>query len=214
MPFIEAASLIGKNGFAFTAPSGTPYPEDWETADLVAAATGTDPLTSGSGTPAEWDFIGAMSRDNLPTSGNDGGDTDVKGSWDGLISRVVQTAASIDYLDMNPWQFDSKIMSMYWGLGKYNAATKVFTVTTVGGTPLERAYLLIVADGPARIGLHAWKASFSRSDSYALSTEDFTEWPVRATWLNYAGTGQGDGGMMNWLGIDDGDVAEYDVAPC
>ncbi|WP_051898619.1 hypothetical protein [Sciscionella sediminilitoris] len=188
--FVEKASLIAKNGFMFTAAPGTEAPEDWETHDLVAAALGTKAFPG-------WQFIGASSLDDLPEPGNDGGDTKVKGSWDGLLNRQVQTEVSIDWLTIQPYQFDETIMSMYWGMGDYDPDKRRFIVKTVGGTPLERAFMLLIADGPVRIGLHAWKASFTRDKEFKLSTEDYTQWPTRATWISQPGAP----GLFQLLGV-------------
>lgn len=172
MALNESAAVVAAGGYMFFGDVGTELPDDWETANLNSAT----PL-------AGLESVGFTSLEDLPEFGSDGGDTETLGSWERRVMRVQQTETSTDYLVFQAYQFDSNILSMYWGQG--NITPGRFGVSEVGARKVEKSFTMVITDGAVRVAFHAPRASFQREDSLSLATDAFSQWPIRATWLNY-----------------------------
>ena len=181
MALNDSAVLTAAVGYIFVAEFGTaaPTPADVEALDLDALAAGTksgggstgptldgdgNPIVlkagkAGAGTlPAAWDNIGHTSRSDLPEFGYDGGDKEVRGSWENESLREVETKPLVDFLKFKLHQFDVPTLELYFGA---NASTTpgVFGVASGNTRPVEKALLIVVVDGdcsyPKRRGKHA-----------------------------------------------------------
>ncbi|ASJ79537.1 major tail protein [Mycobacterium phage Kalnoky] len=177
MALNDDAVLTAAVGYVYTAPVGTaaPTPAQLKTLNL------TD---TGLWTPTGWDSIGHTSRGDMPEFGFDGGDTEVRGSWQKKKLREVTTEDPVDYLTLFLHQFDEQAFELYYGA---NASTTpgVFGVSAASGDPTEKAFLVVIVDGDERVGFHAHKASVRRDDAIQLPTDDFAALPVRATFLQH-----------------------------
>lgn len=185
MALNENAAIVAAGGYMFFGDPGTPFPEEeWETADLNV--TDPAPLTG-------LESVGFTSLDDLPEFGSDGGDSETLGSWERKVMRVQQTETSTDYLVFNAYQFDTNVLSMYWGLGEVSPGK--FSVREVGARKVEKSFAMIITDGVTRVAFYAPRASFQREDSLSLATDAFAQWPIRATWLNYE-----NAPLFDWYG--------------
>lgn len=134
--------------------------------------------------PNGWRGIGHTSRDDLPEFGFDGGDTEVRGSWQKKRLREVESGdPAEDSVTIVLEQWDAESLELYFGA---NAAVGEPGVFGVSGdfNPIECALLIIIIDGDVRIGFYAPKASIKRDDSIDLPIDDFAGLPVKATFLN------------------------------
>jgi hypothetical protein len=146
--------------------------------------------------PNGWTNLGHTSRDDLPEFGFDGGDTEVRGTWQNESLREVVTKPIADYLTIMLAQFDIPTFELYYG--KNSSKTPgVFGVS--GGTqaPVEKALFIIIQDGDTKIGFYAPKASIRRDDSIELAVDEFAMLPVRATFLKY-----GSANKFEWINED------------
>lgn len=161
-----------------------------QTVVVTAITTGLTGGTSPAATAVAsrlgtgWTNIGHTSRGDLPEFGFEGGDTEVRGTWQNESLREVVTKPIADYLTMFLHQFDTATFELYYGKNASKAAG-VFGVAGGTPTPVEHAVLVIIVDGDHRVAFYSPKASIRRDDSITLATDDFAALPVRATFLKY-----------------------------
>ena len=174
------SSVTGTNatGSGLTVQVTVPF-----SGSITGAGTG---LTGGalSVVTSGWRNVGHTSRGDLPEFGFDGGDTEVKGTWQNESLREVVTDPVADYLTLMLHQFDTESFELYYGS---NASTTpgVFSVANGSGAPVEKALLVIIVDGDNKVAFYSPKASLRRDDAITLSADEFAQLPVRATFLKY-----------------------------
>lgn len=209
----DNAVVTAAVGYVFIAEPGTarPTPAELAALDLDAlvdgkAATTTVDAGDGSGTtktvkaggslPAAWTNIGHTSRGDLPEFGFDGGDTEVRGTWQNESLREVETKPIGDFLKMALHQFDTETFELYYGKNASKDAG-VFGVAGGNSKSVEKALLIVIVDGDVRIGFYSPKASVRRDDSISLKTDEFAALPVRATFLK-----DGTKNKFEWINED------------
>lgn len=184
----DDAVLLAAVGYVYTAPVGTPAP--------TPAQLKTVNLDNPASWPvAGWESTGHTSEEDLPEFGFDGGDTEVKGSWQKKKLREITTEEIADYVIVNLNQFDETALSLYYGANQ-SSAPGVFGVRS-GSVTNERAFLIVIVDGDGRLGFHAHKASLRRDDAISLATDEFGALPVRATFLDHE-----DELLYTWINED------------
>jgi hypothetical protein len=172
----DDAVLTAAVGYVYTGAIGTapPTPASLKTLNL------TDPSTWTGATG--WTSVGHTSRGTLPEFGFDGGDTEIKGSWQKKKLREISTEDPIDFVTVLLHQFDEQALELYYGPNA-SSTTGVFGVKT--GQTNEKALLVVIEDGTLRLGHHAHKASVKRDDSIELPIDDLAALPVRFTYLDH-----------------------------
>jgi|688.fasta_scaffold337839_2 hypothetical protein len=145
--------------------------------------------------PNGWKSVGHTSRGDLPELGYDGGDTEVRGTWQNESLREVETKPLADYLKLALHQFDIDTFELYYGRDASNEAG-VFGVTGTAA-PVEKALFIIIVDGDVKVGFYSPKASFRRDDSISLKVDEFAAVPVRATFLKF-----GSANKYQWVNAD------------
>lgn len=202
----DDAVLAAGAGWVFLAPPNTASPTDVQVSPLSGGFDPTD-------LPVAWVPIGHTSREDLPEFGSDGGDSEVRGSWQNASLRQVVTEVNIDYVTLNLLQFDNDTLSLYYGAA--NALTngeRRFRVKSSATGTVEKALLIVIVDGDESVGFYAPKASFKREDAISLATDDFGALPTRATFLQgYSGTDTADNRLLfDWIG---GEIEAVDPTP-
>lgn len=155
---------------------------------FAGSVTGTAvALTGGTLTVVSsgWRNVGHTSRGDLPEFGYDGGDSEVKGTWQNESLREVVTDPVADYLTLNLHQFDQDTFELYYGANSSGTAG-VFSVAN--GTPaaVEKSLLVVIIDGTSKIAFHTAKASIRRDDALSLATDEFSAVPVKAKFLKHS----------------------------
>lgn len=186
MALTDTAVFTAARGFIFTAPVDTAAP-------TPAAIEAFD---ANSPTVASWENLGHTALDELPEFGFDGGDTEVRGTWQNQSLREVVTEAVADFVTFNAHQFDEATLSLYYGVTSPGATDGKFDVGAVG-SPLEKALLVIIVDGSTNVGFHALKSSIRRNDAISLDTDGFAFLPLRATFLKPT-----SGPLFSWISLD------------
>jgi len=149
-----------------------------QTLTLTASTATVTAVTAANG----WVMTGHTSRDDLPEFGKDGGDTEVKGTWQNKALRETLSGdPRVDFVTVKLEQFDKKNLELFYGPDAASTAG-VFGVDG-SFTPVEKAVLMVIVDGQASIGFHAPKASIRGDDSIDMSVDGFTGFPVRFTFL-------------------------------
>lgn len=176
-------------GYVYTGPVGTdaPAPADLGSLNL---------LTPSGWTATGWDLIGHTSRNDLPEFGYEGGDSEVKGTWQKKKLREVVTEEPVDYLTIFLQQFDEAALELYYGPNS-TATAGVFGVSGTSTVTTEKGLLLIIEDGSFRIGFHAHKASVKRDDAIQLAADEFGSLPVRATFIQHESED-----LFSWINED------------
>lgn len=142
-----------------------------------------------------WKNVGHTSRDEMPEFGFDGGDAEVRGTWQNAALREVVTEQAADYLTLFLHQFDRESFELYYGPDA--AGTPGVFGVNGGVTTNERAFLVIIVDGQTRIGFYASKASVRRDDAISLPSDEFAALPIRATFLKL-----GANRLFDWISAD------------
>ena len=208
MALNDTAVITAAVGYIFIATAGTarPSPADLAAIDLseLAARAGDVELDDDgvpivkavTGLPAAWTNIGHTSRGDLPEFGFDGGDTEVRGTWQNESLREVETKPIGDFLKMALHQFDVDTFELYYGKNA-SATPGVFGVAGGNSKSVEKALFIVIVDGDERIGFYSPKASIRRDDSISLKTDEFAALPVRATFLK-----DGNKNKFEWINED------------
>lgn len=136
--------------------------------------------------PIGWSPIGHTGMEDLPEFGYDGGDSETKGSWQKKNLKEVTTETPVDYVTIKALQFDSETLELYYGKNA-SSIDNVFGVDAPSSSGVERAVLIVLVDGDFKIAFSSAKASVRRDESVALSAEDFSTLPLRATFIKHPG---------------------------
>ena len=184
----DAAVLTAAVGYVYVGAVGAaaPTPALIKTIDLADtsgwAATG-------------WNTVGHTSRGTLPEFGFEGGDNEVKGSWQKKKLREIQSDDPVDYLTVVLHQFDEDSLDLYYGAN----ASVVPGVFGYSGSPdvNEKSGLVIIEDGSFRLGFHFHKGNVTRDESIELPIDDLAALPVKFTFLNH-----GTENLFSWLNED------------
>jgi hypothetical protein len=184
----DAAVLTAAKGFVYLAPADTATP-----ADTIFPTDGSFDLAD---IPAAFIPVGHTSRDELPEFGFDGGDTEVRGSWQNESLRQVVTESAVDFVTFQLLQFDQDTLALYYGGA--NAATvgqRRYQLNSQPGGITRKALLIVVVDGDLAIAFYAPRVDLKRDDAMALATDEFGALPMRATLI-----GGSAEGYLNWIG--------------
>jgi hypothetical protein len=142
-----------------------------------------------------WVPVGHTSRGAMPEFGFDGGNLEMKGSWQKKKLREIQKDDPVDSLTLTLHQWDSTTLPLYYGTNA-SSTPGVFGIAS-GTRPLERAGLVIIQDGSQKLGFHFSKASVTRDSKIDLPIDDLAALPVKFTFLDYA-----DELLYSWINAD------------
>ena len=188
---IELLSSVGTGGATVTGTTAsTGLTITITNPVFVGSISGSAALVTGPGADISvvstgWRNVGHTSRGDLPEFGFDGGDAEVKGTWQNESLREVVTDPVADYLTLMLHQFDTESLELYYGADASPTAG-VFGVGNGNVAPIERALLVVIVDGPRKLGFYSPKASLRRDDAVSLSVDEFAQLPVRATFLKHS----------------------------
>jgi len=187
MAHVDEAVITPGTGFIFVADPGTARPSEELIESYVAMDDDHFPGYSS---------IGHTSRDDLPSFGFDGGDTEVQGTWSNASFREVVTEAPADYVTFNALQFDEQVLGLYYGVTTDTPGDGIFEVQESPTTTVNKALLVVIVDGPRRVAFHAASTSIRREDAVELATDAFAAFPLRATFLKISGQP-----IYSWVGV-------------
>lgn len=184
----DVAVITPARGYIYLAAVGTARP-------TPGAIDAFDPDTGLVG----WVSIGHTARDELPVFGFDGGDTEVKGTWQNASFREVVTEVASDYVTFNAHQFDDTVLGLYYSVADGGSTEGVFEVQSAPVTPIEKAIVIVIMDGDTNIAMWAPKVSVRREDAMELAIDEFAFMPLRATFLKI-----GSDPLLAWVSTDTG----------
>lgn len=174
----DNAVLVPGKAHIFTGTVGTATKPTLAQLEAFAADT--------SQIPAGWDDIGHTDLDDVLTFGQDGGETEVKGSWQNPSLRETVTAEAIDYYVIKSLQvMDNDALTLYFGGGDDSVANEFALPDSPA--PQERAAVVVFLDGPTAVGFYTPKVSIRREDAIEVASDDFTKLPLRFTVVKASG---------------------------
>lgn len=149
-------------------------------ADLEAFVTDTATFPSG------WSDFGHTDGEAPIAWGQEGGETEVFGSWQDPALVEAVTKDAVDYIIVSSLQFlDEARQKDYWGGGTSGAG--FFDIPNIP-TAREREILACAINfNGAPFGLQFPRVSIRRDDSFSLPTDGFAKMPLRMTLLSRAG---------------------------
>lgn len=130
--------------------------------------------------------LGHTSLDEVVAFGSDGGDSEVHGSLQNKSLREVFTSEAVDYFTAKSLQLkDNEILKLYYGGGDDTQPDEF----ALPDSPQiqERAVLMIADAASGPVGLWVEKASVKRDDTISMPSDDFTQLPLRFTYLKVSG---------------------------
>ena len=92
--------------------------------------------------------LGHTDPEDLPEWGSDGGDTEVRRTWERLAVREVTTDPPVNYFVVKPLQFDNDTMKLYEGGGTYSTPN-VFASPS-SPAPTVASAIVVYLDGDCR----------------------------------------------------------------
>lgn len=195
MALDQNAIFTAAKGFVYTGPVATAVKP---TPTQIAA------FDEGTGLGATWTDLGHTDREDLPEFGFDGGDTETRGTWRAAALREVITEVAVDYVVVTLSQFDDEGLSLYYGVENGSDVKGEFSVMNSATATLERAFCIIIEDGPYKIGFYAPRVSVRRDDSIEMAVDEFSKMPIRASFLKRDGADIGGDPypLFTWINDD------------
>lgn len=149
--------------------------------DLTAFAADTTTAITG------WTDAGHTDLDDVLAFGQDGGETDVKGSWQNASLRETTTSEAVDFFTVKSLQvIDNTVLSWYYGGGDATVAGEFSLPDSAAAT--EQAVTVIFLDGSTPLGFYCPKVSIRRDDAIEVASDDFMKLPLRFTILQASGS--------------------------
>lgn len=193
---VTGVSLLDAFGYdiAYTGTKSTVTQNITSTPTFTGGTTPTAPVTQKQAAVG-WQSVGHTSRGTLPEFGFEGGDSEIKGSWQKKKLRDIAGDDAVDHMSVVLHQFDEAALNLYYG-DNATGTSGVFGVSS-GSHPVERAGLVIIEDGDVRLGFHFSKASVKRDEAIELPIDDLASLPVKFTFLDY-----GNELLFSWINED------------
>jgi hypothetical protein len=188
MALNDAAVVTPAVGYIYVAPVDTASP-------TPAEIEAFNPTTGLSG----WTQLGHTSRDDLPVFGFDGGETEVRGTWQNASFKRVTTEVAQDFVTFNALQIDETVLMYYYGETSPGSTLGKFDVNNAATSGIDVALVIVIVDGSTNVGFHASKGTMGREDSIELAVDEFMAVPLRYDILKSTGKP-----LFSWLSYDTG----------
>ena len=167
MALNDSAVMIPGQGFIHLAPVATPEPDDY-----------VNPASP-------WENLGHTSIEDNVTITRDGGDSEIKGTWQNPNLRERREPVNF-IVNFTAHQFDDTVLGLYFGGGDDTVAGRFGVTTTTGAT--ERAMMIRIVDGGQSVGLYVPKVSITSEDDAEADVEELFGFPLKATVLQVTGS--------------------------
>lgn len=185
--------LIAAQGFIYIAPVGTTAPAT-NLIDNLDLNEDSD-LSQVTGL-TKWVNVGHTSRDDMPEFGFEGGQTNIRGSWQKQRLREVYESDPIaDHVVIRLEQWNEPALELYYGKND-SSVSGHFGVSGLF-IPTEYALLMVIVDGEANVGFHAPRVSWRREEGIDLSIDNLSTMPVRGSFLDYK-----QNSLYTWISAD------------
>lgn len=156
---------------------------------LFGAADATPPtyvsivayVTNFAIPPAGFTTVGHTDPEDLPEWGSDGGDTEVKRTWEKFAVREVTTDPEVNYFVVKPLQFDNATM-LLWEGGGDATSSKMFG-SPFAPAPTIASSLIVYLDGGEVVAEYVPRVSIRKEGPAEHATDDWSKLPLRVTQL-------------------------------
>lgn len=182
MAMSDNAVIIPGRGYAFIHDTPGSAPPADTPAEVAALNLEAATLATG------WNNLGHTSRDNNVSLGRDGGDAEVKGSWQNPALRTSKSPV-IWTIGIAALQITNEVLTMYFGGGDVTQPDSFGLPDTP--VSVERGLFVVMVDGSTRLPLYFPKVDFGGSDAIEVDPENFLEFALAATVLKASGADLG-----------------------
>ena len=184
MALTSTAVVLPSTGHLLTRPLADTVPVAPTYAEIAAFATDTTDLPAG--------FTNYGHSDTEPEFGSDGGESEVKPTWQDPFFDEVVTSEAIDYFILNSCQVgDAEVLADYYGGG--TPGDKFFDAPGVSALR-QREFLLVMMGRRGAVGLWVPRVSVRKEGPIGVATDEYLTLPLRFTFLSRAGAPR-----LRWL---------------
>ena len=148
-------------------------------ASILAYAANLTTLPPGLAT------IGHTDPDELPQWDSDGGDTEMRRTWEMDNVREARGAAAAEWFIVRALQFDNETLAMYEGGGDVSQPN-VLAAPALKADVYKSA-LVIYIDGANVLGYYCPKVGVRKDSTPEHSIDDWSKLPLRFTELSHVG---------------------------
>lgn len=186
MTLDDGAVILPGRGYLFLHDTpGSTFPAVTQAA---LDALNLEAATIGTG----WKNFGHTSRENSVGLAKDGTEGETKGTWQRPNMRQT-TPTTTWSLGIPALQIDNTILGLYFGDGDISDPDAFHVLPNA--SPQEKGLYLVLVDGSNRAGIGLPKVSVTSDDAPEFDPENFTEFSIKATVLDQAGSS----GLMSWF---------------
>lgn len=151
--------------------------------------------------PTGWVTIGHTDPEDLPEWDSDGGDSEMKRTWEMENAREVSEPQT-DWFVAKPLQYDNEVLSLYLGGGD-SSKPNVFTAPATRGR-IEKSALIVWIDGGNVLGECLERTSVRGDGPRENAIDDWSKIPLRFTRLSSPSGGSGYHFIGEHLGTPSG----------
>lgn len=185
--------IIPGLGRIFAAPKNTKLPVD-----------GIKAFTQNGAPPESWSLFGETSSENTLEFSIDGGDADVKRTWERLAARTIYADESWSIQGSAVEMSKAVLKRIYGGWDGDNGGTVIPAKKKASDTAL----VVLATDDSAKMAWYIPNVSLSHGDAPSVDLENFFEAPFAGT-FQAAGSGTislsstGEAGLFQWFTPED-----------
>lgn len=171
-------AIIPGRGFVFTANAGTAAPD-------LKNFDPDNPETCFDG----WNWLGLTSKDNLVALSAEGGDNEVRDTWE-YSSVRVEKASTTYGMSVNALNVNEATLSLAFPGGKWDAGTKSYSVSSNSATADKAVFVVIIDNKNGTAALYYPNGAMSLGEAPSLSADGFLEINLNVTAQTSPATGE------------------------
>lgn len=141
--------------------------------------------------PTGWTNLGHTDADEIITFDQEGGETEVKRSWQNEALRETVTETAVDYFVVRSLQLvDNDVLSLYYGGGDATVADE-FSLPDSSAVTEKPAIVVFVDASNGSPAFYCPKVSIRRESGIESAVDDWMKLPLRFTVLQKSGAKRG-----------------------
>lgn len=141
--------------------------------------------------PTGWKNLGHTDIDEILTFGQEGGETEVKRSWQNEALRETITETAVDFFTVQSLQLiDNDVLSLFYGGGDATVADE-FSLPDTSAVTEKPALVILVDATNGNPSFYCPKTSIRRDAEIGMAFDDWVKLPLRFTVLQKSGAKRG-----------------------
>lgn len=171
-------AIIPGRGFVFTANAGTEAPDlnqfDPENPEACFAS---------------WTWLGLTSKDNLVALSAEGGDSEVRDTWEYAAVRVEKARTTYG-MSVNALNVNEATLGLAFPGGKWDSQKKSYAISSNSGTTDKAVFVVIIDNKNGLAALYFPNGAMSLGEAPSLSADGFLEINLKVTAQTDSKTGE------------------------